>query len=194
MSDTIGQLAGIAPGSPADALRARRPVTRAHGQASHDALFAPAGAGAVSLAERFAVAAYVAGLHRDVAAVAQYGAELAAHGSPGLAGAIARCVEETSADGPYGAYPAGPLSAEDRAGPGFAPSPETAAALGARLAAALAHAHLLVLHPRDSSAAAVGALREAGWSADAVVTLSQIVAFLSYQIRAAHGLRVLAGA
>jgi len=37
-------------------------------------------------------------------------------------------------------------------------------------------------------------LLDAGWSTTGIVTLSQIVAFLAFQIRVATGLRVLAGA
>ena len=36
------------------------------------------------------------------------------------------------------------------------------------------------------------ALLDAGWSNDDIVTLSQLVAFLAFQIRAAAGLRILA--
>ncbi|MDM0025369.1 CMD domain-containing protein [Variovorax saccharolyticus] len=63
---------------------------------------------------------------------------------------------------------------------------------GARLAAALVHAHLLVLHPRDARAADLQALLDAGWSTTDIVTLSQLVAFLSFQIRVVVGLRSLA--
>ena len=188
MNDTLDSLAGITPGSALDALRARRPLTRAHSQASHDALFTPAEPGAVSREERAALAAYVAGLHGDAVAAAPHAARLPAP----LAAAVAAAVEETRAAGPYGRYPAGPLSVEDQDGPPFALSSGTAAALGTRLAAAFGHAHLLVYHPRDAAPAAQDALKHAGWSADAAVTLSQIVAFLAYQLRAAHGLRVLA--
>ena len=65
-------------------------------------------------------------------------------------------------------------------------------ALGARLSAALEHAHFLVFHPRDACPQALEALRSAGWSTTDVVTLSQIVAFLTFQIRVAAGLRALA--
>jgi uncharacterized protein YciW len=53
--------------------------------------------------------------------------------------------------------------------------------------------HLLVLHPRDADPAALQALLDAGWSATGIVTLSQIAAFLSFQIRVVVGLRTLAG-
>jgi len=53
-------------------------------------------------------------------------------------------------------------------------------------------AHLLVFHPRDASREALQALIDAGWSTADIVTLSQIVAFLTFQIRVAAGLRALA--
>ena len=191
MPDTIARLAGLSPDSALEALRARRPVTRDHGQASHDALLTPAEPAGISPAERLAVAAFVAALHRDAAAMAEYGGRLAA-GAPALADAVREAAEANTAQGPYGRYPAGPLSVEDAHGPGFTLAPNLAATIGPRLTAALAHAHMLVLHPRDASADAIAALRAAGWTLDDVVTLSQIVAFLAYQLRAAHGLRVLA--
>jgi CMD domain protein len=66
--------------------------------------------------------------------------------------------------------------------------------LGARLTTALDHAHLLIFHPRDAAPASLQALLDAGWSTTDIVTLSQIIAFLSFQIRVAAGLRVLATA
>jgi len=67
----------------------------------------------------------------------------------------------------------------------------TRRALGPRLAAAFEHVHLLVFHPRDATPGALRALLDAGWSTTDIVTLSQIVAFLSFQIRVVGGLRVL---
>ena len=96
---------------------------------------------------------------------------------------------ETS--GPYGAYPAGPLSVEDKAGLIYRVSAEGKPVLGARLAAALEHAHLLVFRPRDAAPADMQALLDAGWSTTAIVTLSQLVAFLSFQVRVVAGLRTL---
>ena len=69
-----------------------------------------------------------------------------------------------------------------------------ARALGPRLAAAFEHMHLLVFHPRDSAPASLQTLLDAGWSTAEIVTLSQIAAFLSFQIRVVAGLRVLAAA
>lgn len=53
---------------------------------------------------------------------------------------------------------------------------------------------MLVFHPRDASPAHLQALLDAGWSNAGIVTISQLVAFLSFQIRTIAGLRILAGA
>ena len=52
----------------------------------------------------------------------------------------------------------------------------------------------LVFHPRDAAPALLQELLDAGWTTADIVTLSQIAAFLSFQIRVVAGLRVLAGA
>ena len=87
----------------------------------------------------------------------------------------------------------GSLSRENTDGPTYRPSASTRDALGPRLTAAFEHVHLLVFHPRDAQPAALQALLDAGWSTTAVVTLSQITAFLSFQVRVLAGLRTLAG-
>jgi uncharacterized protein YciW len=51
---------------------------------------------------------------------------------------------------------------------------------------------MLVFHPRDASPASLQTLHDAGWSKNDIVTLSQLVAFLAFQIRAVAGLRTLA--
>lgn len=193
-ADVIDALVGIAPGSHLDALRAARPEARTNAQASHDALFSPADPGDVSVADRFAVATFVAGLHGRPRSHKFYAAGLAAHGAPSLSDAISEAIAAGFGERPYGTYPPGPLSREDRAGMAYQVPPSARDVLGARLAAALEHAHLLVLHPRDASPAALQALLDAGWSTTAIVTLSQLVAFLSFQIRVVDGLSVLAAA
>ena len=52
---------------------------------------------------------------------------------------------------------------------------------------------MLVFHPRDAAPANLQTLLDAGWSTTDIVTLSQLVAFLAFQIRVVAGLRVLAG-
>jgi CMD domain protein len=196
MSDTdvIDELVGITPGSPLDTIRARRPEARAHAQASYRALFAPKEPGRVTAPERFALAAFVCGLHGATAVAAAYAGRLGETGAPAaLRDAVQAAVTEASTRGPYGRYPAGPLSPEDTAGPSYRVGAATRGALGSRLAAAFEHVHVLVFHPRDAAPGMLQALLDAGWSATDIVTLSQIVAFLSFQIRVVTGLRVLAG-
>ena len=192
MTDAIDALAGVTPGSFLDVLRRRKPVTRDNAQASFEALFAPASFGSVSAVERAAVAAFVAGLHADAPGLRFYTDRLLASGPPdGLALAVAEEARAGAGSGPYGHYPAGPLSVEDVPGPEHAVAPGRRAVLGGRLCAALEHTHMLVFHPRDSAPERLRRLEAAGWSADDIVTLSQLVAFLSFQLRAAAGLRAL---
>ena len=201
--DVIDELLGVTPGSAIDELRARRPVTRANAQASYDALFTPEYPGTVSAVERFAVAAFVTGLHASAATQRYYAEQLANAATAPVAAPSARALPQAvaaeiaavlasgRANGPYGAYPAGPLSVEDTEGPSYRVAPERRDVLGARLAAALEHAHLLVFRPREASPAALQALLDAGWSTSDIVTLSQLVAFLTFQIRVVAGLELL---
>jgi CMD domain protein len=189
--DIIDLLAGIEAGSALDAIRARRLQARENAQKSYAALFEPADFGDVSALERYAVAAFVAGVHGEPVVAGFYMAGLAKAAGAEIVNSVTGEIGPAKSQGPYGAFPAGPLSVEDTKGPSFRVAEASRDALGARLAAALEHAHLLVFHPRDASPAAIAALLEAGWSNDAIVTLSQLVAFLSFQIRTIAGLRTL---
>lgn len=201
-TDIIDALAGIAPGDALDAARLRRPAARAHAQGSFEALFLPApdasGAVHVSLAERAAVALFVARLHGEEAGEAFYGALLREAGRALAAGAgdaleplIVAEAERAAGSGPYGRFNA-ENAPESTEGPVYEVSSVGAAyALGDRLAAALEHAHLLVLHPRDASREHLQRLLDAGWSTTGIVTLSQLVSFLAFQLRVVSGLRAL---
>ena len=194
-TDVIDTLVGIAPGSALDAIRHRRPAAREQAQASYRALFAPEHPGGVSATERFAMAAFVTFLHGDAATASFYAEGLAGSGaSAALRGAVEAAIAAARGKGPYGSYPPGKLSREDTAGPTHRVAAETRRALGPRLAASFDHLHLLVFHPRDAAPAALQDLLDAGWSTTDIVTLSQIAAFLSFQIRVVAGLRVLSGA
>ena len=194
-ADIIDTLAGIEPGSTLDATRAHRLQARENAQKSYLALFEPIDAGDFSLPERAAVAAFVTGLHGESAVAAFYRDKLAASadGAP-LLDAIKAEIERGKTSGPYGAYPAGPLSIENKAGLIYRVSAEFKPVLGARLVAALEHAHLLVFRPRDAASGDMKALLAVGWSATGIVTFSQLVAFLSFQVRVVSGLRTLAAA
>jgi CMD domain protein len=192
MTDVIDTLAGIAPGSALDKARDTRPEARKHAQASYDALFAPKNFGSFSALERFAVAAFVAGLHGRQETKDFYAGKLADAGaSPELRVAVASEVVTGHANGPYGSYPRGPLSLEDKAGLVYAIGASERHVLGPRLSAAFEHTHMLVLHPRDAAPPSLQALLDAGWSTTDVVTLSQLVSFLSFQIRVVAGLKAM---
>jgi CMD domain protein len=194
ISDVIDHLAGIRPGSSLDTLRGQRSQARENAQKSYLALFEPEVPGNVTAVERYAVATFVAGLHRQPHVTDFYAASLERIGHPWLTDAIKAEIARGSVEGPYGRYPQGPLTVEDKEGPVYQVTAENRESLGSRLAAAFEHAHLLVFHPRDASPAALQKLLDAGWSTTDIVTLSQLVAFLSFQIRVVAGLRALAGA
>jgi CMD domain protein len=190
--DVIDQWIGAEAASLLTETRAARSATRDNAQKSYLALFSPDYPGTVSLDERRAIAVFVAGLHREPGAAAFYRNGFARSENAAVVEAIEAEAAKGAVQGPYGRYPEGPLSAEDKAGPVHRLSDEHRRILGARLSAGLEHAHLLVFRPRDASPEALKSLLDAGWSTDDIVTLSQLVAFLSFQIRVVVGLRVLA--
>ncbi|WFU28846.1 CMD domain protein [Bradyrhizobium sp. CB1717] len=193
--DIIDTLAGIEPGSTLDAIRARRLQARENAQKSYLSLFEPIDAGDFSLTERAAVAAFVTGLHGESPVAAFYREKLAANADgTALVEAIKSEIARGRTSGPYGAFPAGPLSDENKTGLIYRVSAERKPQLGTRLVAALEHAHLLVFRPRDAASADMKALLAAGWSTTGIVTFSQLVAFLSFQVRVVSGLRTLAAA
>ena len=189
-TDIIDRLVGASPGSRIDVLRRRRPETREQSQASYDALFSPLDDGEVSVTERRLVAAFTTRLPADAATTEHYAA-LATAADAELAAIVLREAAATSTNGPFGHYAEAGLQAENSEGVRYRAGESTRDALGARLTAALEHAHLLVYRPREADGAAIQALLDAGWSTDAIVTLSQLVAFLSFQQRVVAGLRVL---
>ncbi|MGE5151070.1 MAG: CMD domain protein [Rhodospirillaceae bacterium] len=192
--DVIDTLAGIAAGSHLDSVRrTRRPVAREHAQKSYESLFTPAEFGGFGPLERFAVAVFIAGLHGQDAIKGFYAEKLRSSAATDATRlALDAEIATAKAKGPYGAFPKGPLSREDTKGPVHRVAKAHLEALGPRLAAALEHVHMLVFHPRDADARSLQALLDAGWSTTEVVTLSQLVAFLSFQIRVVAGLKVLA--
>lgn len=190
--DIVDRIAEVTP--ELDALRRRRPVTREQLQASFDALFRPVTVEHVSQAERELVAAFATGLAGADDASAAFYAARAQEGDPQRATAVIAEATGAADSGPFGAYTELGLQGENTEGERYAPSDAVTAAIGERLAAALAHTHLLVFRPREASGADLGRLLDAGWSTDGIVTLSQLVSFLAFQQRVVTGLRVLATA
>jgi alkylhydroperoxidase domain protein/CMD domain protein len=195
-ADVIDLLAGGST-SAADAatiahLRRLRPQARENAQRSFESLLEPADAGEFPLAERYAVATFAALLHRAPEASAFY-LDLLREESLTWADAVVEAATRAAGVGPFGVYREPDLAAESTLGTTWTPGPGLVSQFGAHLAAALAHSHLLVLRPREARAADLRSLEAAGWEADGIVTLSQLVAFLSFQLRLTWGLRVLAG-
>ncbi|MEV4668023.1 CMD domain protein [Microbacterium sp. LWO12-1.2] len=188
--DIVDQIAGVTP--ELDALRRRRPVTREQLQASFDALFQPVSVEHVSQQERELIAAFATSLAGSTDETAAFYADRARRADPVRAGVVLSEAAAAATSGPFGSYTELGLQDENTEGERYAPSDAVTAALGERLAAALAHTHLLVLRPREASGADLGHLLDAGWSADGIVTLSQLVSFLAFQQRVVTGLRVLA--
>jgi CMD domain protein len=190
-ADVVDLLAGLAPDHPLHRIRDLRPDARANAQRSFEALLEPTEPGAFTYAERYAVAAFVSRLHGSDRA-ADFYADLLGDVDASLAPAIDRAARAGAASGPTGAYREPGLAAESVPADPWTPDAATRDAVGARLAAALAHAHLLVIRPREASPDALRALGAAGWTPDEIVSLSQLIAFLAFQLRVAWGLAVLA--
>ena len=187
----IERLAGVAPGSPVGRAFRARPEARAQSERSYQLLLFPEVAGPVSLLERRAVAAFVAALQDEPETRAHFLALLRqtdAAPAP-LARLIAHEADGSAHPGPYGAFPEGPLSAESLDGPVYVVDDATRLELGERLSAALEHAHLLALHPRDAGPEALEALLRAGWTRDGIVVLTQVIGLVSFQVRVVAGLR-----
>lgn len=186
-TDIIDVLSGIAPGSVLDALRDDRTQARENAQRSFEALLEPADAGTFALGDRYAIALFVSRLLAfDVAG--NFYADLLSDEAPELAQSIEDAASDARERGPVGTYREPGLAAENTPAREWQPSEGS---FDPYIAAALAHAHLLTYRLRESSADDLAALVDAGWSADDIVTLSQLIAFLNFQLRYALGLQAL---
>ncbi|MCT1817631.1 alkylhydroperoxidase domain protein [Corynebacterium propinquum] len=186
MADIINTLAGAS--SEIEKLRNARPDALHNAQASFAALLEPDDPGNFSYAERYAVAAFTASLFGEEKTAEFYFDLLADEADEDLIAAVQAASARGASTGPYrgGGFvvfgDADGQANEDGKSP-----------LGARLAAAFSWAHLVVFHPKDASPQVLGHLDAAGWSATEIVSLAQLVAFLAFQVRVVHGLRVMAG-
>jgi CMD domain protein len=192
----IEHLAGIDPGSELSATLSNRKEAFANAQESYDRLLHPVDPVPASLWERRAVAGFVAAIFGEPETAAHYRALL--EKSDPTNGRLAHIVlweaHDAARPGPYGRFPEGPLTVEDIDGPVYRVRPDIREDLGDRLALALEHAHLLALHPRDAAPGDLQRLLDVGWTTAGIVTLSQLVAFLSFQTRVVAGLRAVAAA
>ena len=186
--DVIDALVGIEEGTALDLTRNRRPETKANAQASYAALF-DSGTSTFTLTERLAVAVFVTGLNAQHETHTHYSGLLAT-ADPHLEAIVAGYVASAAGTGPYGTYPPeGPLFGESVDGARLLVSDPV---LGEKLSAAFEHAHLLVFRPREASREDLGKLLSSGWDTTGIVSLSQLISFLSFQVRVVSGLRLLA--
>ncbi|MEI3846179.1 MULTISPECIES: CMD domain protein [unclassified Microbacterium] len=190
-TDVVDELVGVRRGDVLDELRRRRPVTRDQLQASYDALFAPVDDRTFAVADRVLVAAFATRSTADDETARHY-ADAARDADSERAALVLAEASFAATAGPFGAYREEGLRGESSEGRRYEPSPDTRDVLGERLAAALAHTHLLTFRPREADAADHARLLEAGWTPDGIVTLSQLVSFLAFQQRVAAGLRAIA--
>lgn len=64
----------------------------------------------------------------------------------------------------------------------------------ARLKAIIRHTDLVTRSPKDAAAGDIAALKAAGISEQDIVRLSELIAFVNYQVRVVAGLRLMAAA
>lgn len=166
--DFVDELAGLAPHGAVSALRAARADATGFTQGSYDALFDPRATG-LSLDERLAAASYAAHLSSAPLAAQAYRERLAAQHSAHRTEALALLDQLLTSD---------------------AFEIDTAAGSG-RLAVILAHTRALALLDPHPDQAALLRLKDAKLSTAEIVALSQLVAFISYQVRVVAALRAL---
>lgn len=186
VADVVDHAVGITPGDRLDQIRRARPTTRDNIQAAHRALFGESSNG-IDLSARYLVAAFVAELSDPGSSVARWYAERV--DDPAVLNAL---LESAAQFGPWGTYREPKLSSASEPGEWWEVPDEYRDGLTPQVAAVLEHAHFLVLHPRDARPKVLGRLAAAGWARPQIVTWSQLISFVSFQVRAAAGFTVLA--
>ncbi|TVQ38814.1 MAG: hypothetical protein EA356_02415 [Geminicoccaceae bacterium] len=137
---------------------------------------------AAALALRAEVLAMTAKSRRSVLAPAEPGG-LAPALRLGLAVRMAAANAEPGLEAAYRALGEVDAAVADAAG---------ALPAAARLGALVRHVDLVTERPRAATAADIAALGAAGWDTADIVRLSQLVAFVSYEVRLVRGLRLMA--
>lgn len=173
MIDIIDELAQTSPA--VSQLRSARPAARENAQLSFEALLEPAEAGEFSQAERYAVAAFVAGI-MQAGRPAEFYLDLLGDEDEELLAPVKEAIAAGQHRGPYAAG-----------------GHSTFEGLGERLGAAFDFAHLLVFHPKDADPAAIGHLDASGWGPTGMVSLAQLISFLAFQLRVVRGIAALGG-
>jgi CMD domain protein len=190
--DVLDHALGVTAGEPLDAVRSARAGTRDNAQRSYDSIFSPAVGNGLSVAERLALAVVISRWHGDTPLSAHYESEFSrAEPSADMIAALRDIAAAGRTEGPYGVYRERGLAAESTEGLRFVVPEASRAVIGDELSALVEHVHLLVFRPREASADALQRLLDEGWTTTDLVCASQLVAFLTFQIRYATGLAVL---
>jgi uncharacterized protein YciW len=165
--DVVARLAGLAPAGAVAALRAARAEATRYTQGSHDALFDPRATG-LSLDERLVAASYAGTLSASPETARAYRERLGALGSStgGTLATLDSFIENGVAH-------------------------VNAADADARVVAILTHTRALATLAESPDRSALLRLKEAGLSTSEIVALSQLVAFVTYQVRVVVALRAL---
>lgn len=191
-ADVIDQMLDVEAGDRLDGVRRARPTAREQAQVAYDAIFRPAHPGALSIAERYAVAYAVAAWTGVPAVTDHYRSALTTHESrPEMLAALEHVITDGAGAGPFGEFREPGLAQHGSDGNRLVVEATDAQVLGDELAALLAHAHALVLRPRESSPQLLERLVAVGWEATEIVALAQLVSYLSFQTRLVAGLQVL---
>lgn len=161
MTDIINQLAGIDDDSPIGRLRASRDISFNAAAGSYRELITPEDPGGLSYIECDAVALRVALLEKSPAVADHHRQRLLAAGA---GHDLIAAIEQFPAE-------------RDRLDP--------------HLETAIEHCDLLTTSPRDASPNAIASLRGAGFSTRDIVSLSQLIAFVSYEVRLLSMMRIL---
>ncbi|WP_125098551.1 CMD domain protein [Leucobacter chromiireducens] len=188
--DVLDALGGSDPGSPIRALRAEYPRAREAVQEYLGAVLGAPESGAFAHRDRVAIALFVSLLHGFPRAVKLYSEQLGRL-APDWVAPLRGASVSAQRRGPAGAFREPSLRRESRRLERWHPSAAVTMRLGARLSAGLAYAHALVFRPRESAPPALARLGAAGWGANEIVSLTHLVAYLTFQLRAAWGLRTL---
>ncbi len=201
MPDIINLLAGLTDGDPLDAIRDHRSQAKENAQLSFEALLEPEDPGPLSYRDRYVIAAFTAGLLGSAAGEEFY-RDLLRDEDEAASWTVAELLDEVVVDldshgpvrGPFGSYESAALADENVAGPELSIDVGAREVLGEVTSAGIEFAHLLTLHPRDARPEHLARLLAAGWDEDGIVTLAQLVSFVSFQIRFSVGLAALAHA
>ncbi len=167
--DLIDQLAALQSGGATHLIRHRRDKVAAATQGSYEGLFDPALPG-MSLLERLQVALYACRLSKADGLATHYRSRLQELSTHRIESEATKAFIEAGA------------------------SAELASLPDLRLRAMLIFTRTLILTPVEGDKAALLSLPAAGISTAEVVSLAQLIAFLSYQIRLVCGLAALQAA